>query len=136
MPKPKIICMVGSSKFCDVMAVCGWLIERDEGKIVVGLHLLPNWYPNVPADHLAEAEGVVVRMNDLHRRKIDIADEIFVVNFENYIGEDSIKEVEYTEKCGKKIRWFSHDPIGRNVLEIIKEFERKLKAQGRMKGGG
>jgi len=38
--RPKIITLCGSSRFVDVMAVVGWLLERDEGAITMGLHLL------------------------------------------------------------------------------------------------
>ena len=56
------------------MAVCAWLIERDEGAITMGLHLLPQWYcKNEIPDHLAEHEGVAEKMDELHMRKIDMA---------------------------------------------------------------
>lgn len=42
MKKPKIVTLCGSSRFVGIMAVCAWLIERDEGAITMGLHLLPN----------------------------------------------------------------------------------------------
>jgi hypothetical protein len=40
--KPKIVVLCGSSKFVDIMAVCAWLIERDEQAMTMGLHLLPS----------------------------------------------------------------------------------------------
>lgn len=40
----KVITICGSSRFVDVMAVCAWLLERDERAITLGLHLLPRWY--------------------------------------------------------------------------------------------
>ena len=53
--KRKIITLCGSSRFVDVMAVCSWLIERDEQAIALTLHLLPVWYAgDLPDDHLAE----------------------------------------------------------------------------------
>ncbi|MEN6462802.1 MAG: hypothetical protein ABFC94_15715 [Syntrophomonas sp.] len=42
MNKPKIVCLSGSSRFIDIMAVCGWLIERDENAIVVGVAFIAN----------------------------------------------------------------------------------------------
>jgi len=121
MDKPKIVVLCGSSKFVGVMAICAWLLERDEHAITMGLHLLPQWYcENVPADHLAEHEEVADQMDQLHLRKIDIAHEIFVVNFNSYIGESTKKEVEYTLNQKKKVRWFTHDRIGKRVIDIIK----------------
>lgn len=116
---PKIVCLCGSSKFVDIMAVCAWLIERDEGAICMGLHLLPGWYcaERIP-DHLAEHEGVAEKMDELHLRKIDIAHEVFVVNCDHYIGESTANEIKYAQEKGKKIRWFTHDPIGVQARKI------------------
>lgn len=121
----KIVCICGSSRFCEIMAVCAWLIEREEKAITMGLHLLPVWYTNIPDHHLAEHEGVAEAMDELHLRKIDLADEIFVVNRNSYIGKSTGKEIEYAKKHGKKIRWYSHDEIGILVEKIIQEFLNK-----------
>ena len=116
--KPKIIVLCGSSRFCDVMAVCAWILEKEEKAITMGLHLLPDWYTDV-ASHLAEYESVADEMDELHLRKIDIADEIFVVNYEDYIGESTTKEIHYARERAKTIRWFTHDPIGEYVRVLI-----------------
>ena len=131
MNKPKIVVLCGSSKFTDIMAVCAWLIERDEKAIAMGLHLLPNWYPNCPADHLAEHEGVQEEMDELHLRKIDMADEIFVVNHEDYIGDSTKREIEYAQSKNKKIRWFANagDPIGEAFIKLLSS-QRECKVCG------
>ncbi len=121
--KSKIVTLCGSSRFVDIMAVCAWLIERDENAIAMGLHLLPTWYgPDLPDDHLAEHEGVVEQMDALHLRKIDLSGSIFVVNYNDYIGDSTKAEIAYAQKTGKKIRWYMHDPIGKMVNEIIEKY--------------
>ena len=105
MKKPKIITLCGSSRFVDIMAVIAWQIERDEHAITMGLHLLPYWYAKGIPDHLAEHEGCAEEMDELHLRKIDISDEIFVVNYRGYIGESTGKEIEYARSQGKTIRY-------------------------------
>lgn len=123
MSKPKIVVLCGSSRFVDAMAVCAWLIERDEKAITMGLHLLPEWYsPDMPSDHLAEHEGVAGEMDKLHLRKIDLADEVFVVNCGDYIGESTLAEIAYTQELGKPIRWFMSDPVGRAVDNLMMAF--------------
>ena len=98
------------------MAVCAWLIERDEQAMTMGLHLLPQWYcKDLVSDHLAEEEGVAEQMDQLHLRKIDIADEIFVVNHDDYVGFSTRNEILYARSLNKLIRWYSHDPIGDKV---------------------
>ena len=99
---PEVVCICGSTRFIQQMAVIGWTLEK-EGAIVVGLHLLPDDYPGVQADHQAEAEGVKERMDALHLKKIDLADRIFVVNIGGYIGESTSHEIEYAESQGKPV---------------------------------
>lgn len=133
MKKPKIITLCGSSKFCDIMAVCAWLLERDEGAIALDLHLLPIWYPNIKdiPDHLAEHEGCTEAMDELHLRKIDLSDEIFVVDRNEYIGESTAREIEYAKSKGMAdtIRYYSQDNIGYTCEAIIKEFLNRKKEE-------
>lgn len=118
--KPKIVVLCGSSRFADLMAVCAWIIERDEKAITMGLHLLPWWYSTEPIpDHLAEHEGVADAMDELHLRKIDLADEIFVVNQNDYIGESAKREIGYGTHLNKPFRWYTLDPVGRQVDGLI-----------------
>lgn len=121
MKKTKIITLCGSSRFCDIMAVCAWLLERDEKVITMGLHLLPIWYP-AQKDHQAEHEGVANEMDKLHFGKIDISDEIFVVNRDDYIGDSTSNEIKHAESKGLPIRFYTHDVIGDKCEKIIEEF--------------
>ena len=135
MNKPKIVTLCGSSKFCDIMAVCAWLIERDEKAITMGLHLLPEWYSKEPIpDHLAEIEGVALAMDKLHLCKIDMSDEVFIINFEDYVGTSTMNEIKYSKEKGKKLRWFTHDSIGQKVREIIDRASTVHQKQGDKKG--
>ena len=120
--KQKIICLCGSSRFTDIMAVAGWLLEKDEGAIILSLHLLPQWYPNVPEHHLAEAEGVAEQLDELHLRKIDLANEIFVIDWNKYIGQSTTREIEYATIQNKPIRYITQELAYLNfVLDALKE---------------
>ena len=44
-------------------------------------------------------------LDDMHRRKIDLSDEIFVINVGNYIGESTRNEIEYAKLTNKKIQY-------------------------------
>ena len=120
MKKSKVIVLCGSSRFCQIMAVCAWLIERDEQAITMALHMLPEWYSaDLPDSHLAEHEGVASAMDELHMRKIDLADEVFVVNHGDYLGKSTKNQIEYAQSYGIPIRWFQHDDIGTKVKALI-----------------
>lgn len=123
---PKRIVLCGSSRFVEWMAVTAWILERDEGALTMGLHLLPWWYSSPDkkiSDHLAEHEGVASGMDDLHLRKTEISDEVFVVNRENYVGESTAREVGYARERGIPVRWYTGDPVGKIVEEL---FEKRM----------
>ena len=44
-------------------------------------------------------------LDDMHKRKIDMADEIFVVNVGGYIGESTKSEIEYAKTTGKVVNY-------------------------------
>ena len=44
-------------------------------------------------------------LDDMHKRKIDMADEIFVINVGGYIGDSTRSEIGYAIEHGKKIRY-------------------------------
>ena len=107
--RPEVVCMCGSSRFVETMAVLAWEFEKD-GKIVLSLHLLPQWYTDAKGqlancDHQAEAEGVADAMDELHFRKIEMADTVFVVNVDGYIGKSTTREIAHATQLGKRIAY-------------------------------
>ncbi len=107
--QPKIVCLCGSSRFIQVMAVEAWEAEK-RGEIALSLHLLPAWYTTpgggeCPSDHLAEAEGIAEQMDELHLRKIDLADRVLVINCNGYIGESTTREIAYAGAAGKPVTY-------------------------------
>ena len=44
-------------------------------------------------------------LDDMHKRKIDMADEVFVINVNGYIGSSTRSEIEYALKTGKKVNY-------------------------------
>jgi hypothetical protein len=52
------------------------------------------------------------RLDDLHLRKIDLADEILVVNVGGYIGQSVRREIAYARQQGKRVRWLESGACG------------------------
>jgi hypothetical protein len=48
-------------------------------------------------------EGTKEMLDDMHKRKIDMADAIFVINVGGYIGSSTRSEIEYARRMGKEI---------------------------------
>ena len=47
-------------------------------------------------------------LDDMHKRKIDMADEIFVINVGGYIGESTKSEIAYAKTHGKKVNYLEN----------------------------
>ena len=97
--KYKAITLCGSMKFKD-----DFLREQKrltfEGKNV----LTPNMFL------LAEdiTEDIKKMLDEMHKRKIDLADEVFVINKNGYIGSSTKSEIEYAQNLGKKINFMEN----------------------------
>jgi hypothetical protein len=71
-----------------------------EGNIVISVGLFGH-----SGDNDVWKPGVKDMLDDMHLRKIDLADEIFVINVGGYIRESTKREIAYAEKTGKKVKY-------------------------------
>ena len=71
-----------------------------EGYIVISVGLFGH-----SGDDEVWKPGTKEMLDDMHLRKIDLADEIFDINVGGYIGESTRREIEYAENTGKKINY-------------------------------
>ncbi len=97
--KYKVITLCGSTRFKDE-----FLREQKrlslEGNIVISVGLFGH-----SGDGEVWADGVKEMLDDMHKRKIDMADEIFVINKDGYIGTSTRSEIDYAIKTGKAVRY-------------------------------
>lgn len=56
-----------------------------------------------------ELKGIKTMLDELHKRKIDLSDEILVLNVGGYIGESTRSEINYAEAHGKPVKYL--EPI-------------------------
>lgn len=106
--KPKVVCFCGSTRFAETFMVERWLLEK-QGIITFGINILPNNYFVEGNSHGAEQEGVKEILDELHKRKIDLSDEVVILNIGGYIGESTRAELEYALQIGKPVKYF--EPI-------------------------
>ena len=97
--KYKVITLCGSTRFKDAFLQAQKRLTL-EGNIVISVGLFGH-----SGDAEVLTEGVKEMLDDMHKRKIDMADEIFVVNVGGYIGSITRSEIEYAEKTGKMVRY-------------------------------
>ena len=70
-----------------------------DGNIV----LTPNFFNSIKKEDIDEKTKKM--LDEMHKQKIDMSDEIYVVNVDGYIGESTKLEIEYAKRKGKKISY-------------------------------
>ncbi|GAG11625.1 unnamed protein product [marine sediment metagenome] len=109
---PQIVCICGSTRFADQHAVARWEYERDGKHICLMINYLPGWYGEQERwsghDHIGEASGTKEILDELHKRKIDLCDWVFVINCQGYIGNSTRSEIEYAKSLGKSVKYLEH----------------------------
>lgn len=102
--RPTIVCLCGSTRFMEAFFDAGWR-ETLAGKIVLSVGVCK--HTDAEGGHGAEMLGpeVVDRLDELHLRKIDLADEVLILNVGGYIGESTRNELDYAAAHGKTIRF-------------------------------
>ena len=96
---PDIVCLCGSTRFMDVFQSVGWQLTLD-GYIVLTVGVCKH-----VEDHAGEALGqeVADKLDELHKRKIDLADWVVVLNPGGYIGDSTRGEIAYAREVGKSV---------------------------------
>ena len=97
--KYKVITLCGSTKFKEQYLEVQKRLTL-EGNIVISVGLFGHC-----GDDEVWTEGTKAMLDDMHKRKIDMADEIFVINVGGYIGESTRGEIAYARMNGKDVKY-------------------------------
>lgn len=105
----KIITLCGSTRFKDQFIEAQKRLTL-EGNIVISVGLFGH-----SGDKEVWTEGIKEMLDDMHKCKIDMADEIFVINVGGYIGSSTRSEIEYAKSTGKAVRYLE-EPDGHSGI--------------------
>ncbi|RHP93573.1 MULTISPECIES: hypothetical protein [unclassified Clostridium] len=104
--KYPVITLCGSTRFKnEFMEVQKQLTL--EGNIVISVGLFGHSGDSEVWENMDEGTLTKTKemLDDMHKRKIDMADEIFVINVGGYIDDSTRSEIDYAVKHGKKVRY-------------------------------
>ncbi len=94
----KVYTICGSLKFEDEMKKVASLLEAEEGICV----LAPFSYDKKYKNEIRELENIYA----CHMKKIELADAIYVMNVDGYIGESTKSQINYAKKLKKEIVYY------------------------------
>lgn len=99
----KVITLCGSTRFKDAFMEAQKRLTL-EGYIVISVGLFGH-----SGDDEVWAAGTKEMLDDMHKRKIDMADEVYIINVGGYIGESTKSEILYAMGAGKEIAYLEPD---------------------------
>ena len=104
--KYKVITLCGSTRFKDAFMEAQKRLTLD-GNIVISVGLFGHSGDSEVWENMDEGTLTATKtmLDDMHKRKIDMADEIFVINVGGYIGESTRSEIEYAKAQGKQVNY-------------------------------
>lgn len=95
----EVVTLCGSTKFKDEF----YRVQKEltlKGCIVISVGFFAS-----SEDNEVWTEGTKEMLDDMHKRKIDMADTIFVINKNGYIGESTKSEIAYAKEHGKTVAY-------------------------------
>jgi hypothetical protein len=105
----KVITLCGSTKFKKEFEALNQYLTFS-GNIVLSVGVFGH------ADKIELTEEDKEKLDNIHKQKINMSDEIIVIDKDNYIGESTKNEIEYASHHGKKVTFASN-----HYPEFLKE---------------
>ena len=105
--KYPVITLCGSTRFKEQFLEAQKRLTL-EGNIVISVGLFGH-----SGDDEVWTEGTKEMLDNMHKRKIDMADGIFVINVGGYIGSSTRSEIDYAKATGKTVEYL--EPVSVNI---------------------
>ncbi len=108
--KPVVVTICGSTRFRDQLNAAR-RAETLAGHIVLSSEVYFKDDPDL--ERMGDAASLRLKeaMDELHLRKIDLSDEVLILNVGGYIGESTRREWDYALRMRKRVRFL--EPRGR-----------------------
>lgn len=100
--RPTIVCLVGSTRFFEAYQRANFE-ETMAGRIVLSVAFCGG---PVHGETMGITPEKKLLLDELHMRKIEMADEVLVVSVDGYIGESTRREIAHARELGKTVRYF------------------------------
>jgi hypothetical protein len=105
--KYKIITLCGSTRFRNEFI-------NEQKRLTLGGHIVISVaLSGDQGDIEVLSDETRMMLDDMHKRKIDLADEIFVINPGGYIGSSTKSEIDYALQTGKGVKYM--EPVNKSA---------------------
>lgn len=102
--RPTVVCLCGSTRFYEAFQKANYK-ETMAGRIVLSVGFYPHSATQAHGEDVGCTEAQKTRLDRLHMAKIEMCDEVLILNVDGYIGFSTRRELEYAEHLGKRVRF-------------------------------
>jgi hypothetical protein len=110
--RPPIVVLCGSTRFYDTF-------RRENLRLTLAGKIVLSIGCDTKADgdiaEIQDMDQVKAALDELHLRKIDLADRVHVLNVGGYVGDSTRREIEYATRVGKPITYL--EPVAAQTEE-------------------
>lgn len=101
---PTIVCLCGSTRFSRAFQDAN-LRETLAGRVVLSIGCDTKSDSDLFGASGEQRAMVKKALDRLHKRKIDLADEVYVLNVGGYVGSSTASEIAHARRRWKRVRW-------------------------------
>ena len=102
MELPQIVCLCGSTRFYKEYVQANYDLTM-QGKIVLSVGFFGHAVDAAHGQTVGITPAEKGKLDDLHKRKIELADEVYVINVDGYIGDSTRSEIAHAKLLNKPI---------------------------------
>jgi C4-dicarboxylate-specific signal transduction histidine kinase len=106
--RPRIVCLCGSTRFYREFQEANFR-ETMAGRIVLTVGFYPHAAVEAHGQDIGITPNLKAELDELDKRKVDMADEILVIDVNGYIGLSTHSEIFYARSLGKPVRSWSSE---------------------------
>ena len=107
---PLVVCLCGSTRYKEAFEAAN-RAETLAGRIVLTVGFFGKREATQPSEEVKRA------LDELHLQKVEMADEILVLDVDGYIGESTSHEIAHARLMGKRVRYLSLEEQPRKSKE-------------------
>ncbi|EZH66011.1 hypothetical protein DH09_14400 [Bacillaceae bacterium JMAK1] len=105
----KVITLCGSTKFKEEFEHANAMLTL-EGHAVISVSFFEQY------EGIKISNDQLRMFEEIHMRKIDLADEVMIIDPTGYIGDSTSKEITYANNSGKKVTYYSQESWAERYL--------------------
>ena len=115
-----VVTLCGSTRFYEQFQRA-YYEETMKGSIVLSVGFFMHSAEQAHGESIGCTEEQKQELDRLHMDKIDMSDEILVLNVEGYVGSSTTNEIRHARDEWKRIRFLEPDNIPEHVQQLLQE---------------